>query len=108
MMLGAKVLLRANGTPIVDGIGAYSAVVAKIEDGFRDLCEAYLVEYLIKSMGNLSLNDRYDLGLALYQRGKKDGPTSEWLRERIDFLLQLLQEKGRIGLAESGTLVANS
>lgn len=98
MLLSAGVLVDAKGNPIFDRIGARSAAVAGMSPQLRDRCEALLVETIIREMGSVEYTDWhcYNLGLALYQRGGDNPTPRSWLVGRIDSLLKILEDEGRI------------
>lgn len=104
MMLSAKVLIKPDGTPILNGIGAYSKPVVKVLPDFRDLCEAFLLEHIIHKIGDIALNDVFALGLALYQKGGDDPTPKEEIIERTDILLQLLFDAERIAVDDEDNI----
>lgn len=108
MMLAAGALLRSDDTPIFEGIGAYSAQAAKLAPNFRDVCEALLLEVIIKGLNDVNCSELYQLGLTLFQQGKGHEVSRESIVVRTDFLLTMLQSEGRIRMEEDGRLVACS
>ena len=54
------------------------------------------MEVVIRKMGDVNYSEVYDLGLALFHRGKEIGLSQEAIVERTDLLLKLLHEEDRI------------
>src|SRR6185436_18995050 len=63
-MLNAGALLDENGALIAPGMQAQAARVVRFRDGFRDRTEAYLVEFLIAKIGDVSTRDHKALAHA--------------------------------------------
>lgn len=107
MMVAAGALIKSDGTPISPGLKTASTVVKEPAPAFRDRCEAFLVEYIIKEMGDVTVEDDYQLGLCLFQQGGQDPKPRSEMVGRVSFLLGLLEEEERIEEVE-GRIVTKS
>jgi hypothetical protein len=67
-MLGARVVLGVDGRVIEAGATARACEVAALKTGFRDMTEAFLLEFLIVSMGDITLRDCTALAHALFRQ----------------------------------------
>lgn len=94
-MLEAGVLLGPGGNPIPRRIGVYSAVVEAVHKDFRQRSEAVMVERILKGLNDVTYNDCYSIGLALYQQGKANAVSREDLLRKVDSLLVQLESEGR-------------
>jgi hypothetical protein len=99
-MLGAGVLLDQNGNPIPLTIAAPAAEAAGLVDRFQDRTEAYLLEVVIRKMGDLTARDHTALAHALFRQFDRAVPIED-LEDRVVMLLASLSE--RIALADGGT-----
>jgi hypothetical protein len=99
-MLGAGVLLTPEGKAIRADVTAQATPVSGLKDGYRDLTEAYLVEFLIRKLGDVSTRDHKALAHALF---RQFDPTisMEDLEDRVVLLLASLSD--RIVLYQDGT-----
>lgn len=99
-MLGAGVLLDRNGSPIPLTIAAPAAEAAALADRFQDRTEAFLLEVVIRKMGDLTARDHTALAHALFRQFDRAVPIED-LEDRVVMLLASLSE--RIVLADGGT-----
>jgi hypothetical protein len=95
-MLSAGVLC----TPAGDGITSQAAEVSEISDDFRDRTEAFLLEFLIRKLGDVSLRDNTALTHALFRQFDTTIPVAD-LEDRVALLLARLAD--RIELSPEGT-----
>ena len=98
-MLGAGVLRTRAGEPISAGIKAHATEVLDICANFRDLTEAFLIEALIRRLGDVTTRDHIALAHALFRRFDTSIPLSD-LEDRVVLLLASLA--GRIELTLEG------
>jgi hypothetical protein len=99
-MLAAGVLLADDGRPIPAGIAALGTAIAGLKEGYRDLTEAYLIEFLIRNLGDVSTRDHRALAHALFRQFDRSIPLED-LEDRVAILLATLD--GRVTLRENGT-----
>jgi hypothetical protein len=98
-MLAAGVLQTHNDAPIPAGIAALGTAIAGLKEGYRDITEAYLLEFLIRSLGNVSTRDHKALAHALFRQFDRSIPMED-LEDRVAILLATLD--GRVTLRENG------
>lgn len=102
-MLGAGVLLTPNGEQIPLTIAAQATEVGGIVDSFVDLTEAYLLDVLIRRLGDVTVRDHTALAHALF---RQFDPTiaMEDMEDRVAVLLAMLWD--RVAVTEGGTYCA--
>ena len=98
-MLHAGVLLTANATPVLPGLAAQATPIASLKENHRDRTEAYLLEFLIARLGDVSIRDHKALAHALF-RQFDPSISMEDLEDRVVLLLATLA--GRVSLREDG------
>jgi hypothetical protein len=99
-MLGAGVLVTGNGAAVRPDITAQATRIAGLKKGFQDLTEAYLVELLIRKLGDVSTRDQKALAHALFRQFDARVPMADF-EDRVAVLLAMLS--GRVTLREDGT-----
>ncbi len=99
-MLNAEVLLTHDGSPVPIGIAAQATPVAELKPGYQDLTEAYLVEFLIRKLGDVSTRDHRAVAHALF-RQFDPGISMEYFEDRVAMLMATLAD--RVLLDEVGT-----
>jgi len=102
-MLGAGVLLAADGTSIPLTITAQATEVSGVVEGYADYTEAYLLEYLIRKLGNVTARDHTALAHAMFRQFDPNVPMED-LEDRVVLLLAALQH--RVVLGEDGAYSA--
>lgn len=98
-MVRAGVLLDPDGSVVSPGVGADAAPVAGVVDGFERLCEAFLLEFLIVQLGDVSMRDHKALAHALFRQFDTNIPIED-LEDQVAALLSTLQ--GSVHLSETG------
>jgi hypothetical protein len=98
-MLGAQVLLARNGVPVQPGIEARATRIAGLKDDFRDLTEAFLLEFLVRKLGDVSIRDHRALAHALFRQFDPNISMMDF-EDRVVLLLATLN--GRVVLREDG------
>lgn len=99
-MLASGVLLTDKGAPIRAGIAALGTAIAALKEGYRDSTEAYLLEFLIRNLGDVSARDHRALAHALFRQFDRSIPMED-LEDRVAILLASLD--GRVTLRDNGT-----
>jgi hypothetical protein len=94
-MLRARVVLASDGSPIPVSIAAQAAEVAALAEGFEDITEAYLLEVLIRRLGDVTPRDHTALAHALLRQFDRT-VLMEDLEDRVVTLLATLS--GRVGI----------
>jgi hypothetical protein len=98
-MLAAGVLLTDNDVRIPTGIAAMGTKIAGLKEGYRDLTEAYLLEFLIRTLGDVTTRDHKALAHALFRQFDRNIPMEDF-EDRVAILLGSLA--GRVTLRENG------
>lgn len=98
-MLGARVMLAADGSPIPLNVGSQAAEVARLQFGYPDITEAYMVGVVIRKLGNVTLRDHTALAHALFRQFDRSVPIWE-MEDRVVSLLAMLAD--RVALDASG------
>jgi hypothetical protein len=91
-MLGAGVLLDGAGRPILPGVAAPAAIVDRLGPDHRDRTEAFLLEFLIRSLGDVTVRDHTALAHALFRQFDKTVSRDE-MEHRVVFLLARLSDR---------------
>ncbi|HXD19463.1 MAG TPA: hypothetical protein VN654_20765 [Vicinamibacterales bacterium] len=91
-MLGAGVLLSADGSAIVPGITAQATPVAGLSDSYVDITEAFLMEVLIRRLGDVTTRDHTALAHALFRQFDPGVPLEE-LEDRVVILVAQLADR---------------
>lgn len=99
-MLKAGVLLNSNGEVLVNGVGVQAAMVSGVRDGFERVSEAFLLEFLIRKLGDVSERDHKALAHALL-RQFDPGVSMEELED--DLVSLLAQLTGSVEVNEEGS-----
>jgi len=98
-MLGARAFLMENGLPLEPGARAQATTVGALQPAFRDLTEAFLIEFLIARLGDIGIRDHGALAHALFRQFDAR-ITLAALEHRVATLLVSLHS--RITLREDG------
>jgi hypothetical protein len=98
-MLAAGALLTLEGFPVRPGVGAEAAEVAALSDEFADITEAFLLEFLIRKLGDVTTRDHTALAHALFRQFDPNVPIDDMI-ERVVVLLARLAD--RVTVTEDG------
>jgi hypothetical protein len=98
-MLGAGVLLGVDGQPIPMNIAAPAAQAVGLAEGFRDTTEAFLLEFLIRKLGDVTARDHTALAHALFRQFDRSVAIED-LEDRLVILLASLSD--RVTMGEGG------
>ena len=102
-MLAAGVLLGPGGEPIRPGVAAQASDVIALQAGYRDITESCLLEFLIRTLGDVTTRDHTALAHALFRQFDPNIPMED-LEDRVAVLLARLA--GGIALHPDGTYAA--
>jgi len=91
-MVGAGVLLTPDGQPVPAGIVAQATPVATVRDQFEDITEAFLLETLIRRLGDVTIHDHRALAHALFRQFDRSVPLED-LEDRVVVLLARLADR---------------
>jgi hypothetical protein len=94
-LLSSGSLLNPDGCPIAPGVAANAAVLGRLRADFRDHSEAYLLEFLLRRLGDVTLRDHTALAHALFRQFDPSIPMHDF-EDRVAILAARLA--GRIGL----------
>jgi len=98
-MLRAEVLLDLEGNPIRMDLRAYATRVRSLAPDFRIQTEAFLLEFLIGTLGNIGTRDHIALAHALFRQFDPNVPVTD-LEDQLVTLLAAMED--RIELSPSG------
>ena len=104
-MLGARVLLTHGGQAIAPSVTAHAARVISLKTEYRDDTEAYLLESVIRRLGDVSLSDHVALAHTLFRQFDRSIPVEE-MEDRVVVLLARLA--GRVELRDDGIYAIRS
>lgn len=99
-MLNAEALLTRDGSPVPLGVAAQATPVARLKSGYQDLTESYLVEFLIRKLGDITTRDHRALAHALF-RQFDPSISMDYFEDRVAMLMATLAD--RVILNEVGT-----
>src|SRR5205823_5949164 len=102
-MLGAGALLARNRQPIPFNIAAQATEACGLVENYQDITEAYLLEFLIRKLGDVTTRDHTALAHALFRQFDRNIPMED-MEDRVVVLLASLSD--RIRLAGSGVYYA--
>jgi len=91
-LLMADTLLTPVGRPIEFGIAAQAAIVGGLCEGYRDRTEAFLLEFLIGRLGDVTTRDHTALAHALF-RQFDPRVRREDFEDRVVILLARLEDR---------------
>jgi hypothetical protein len=92
-LVAAGALLDEQKASIKPGPQARGTKVSELQGDFEEACEAYLLEYLISALGNVTWpRDRTAIAHALFKVGPSRKEVYE-LQERVDELLVRLRDR---------------
>ena len=91
-MLCAGVLLTPQGTPIRRDVGAHAAVVGGLSEHYRDTTEAFLIEFLIRRMADVTTRDHTALAHVLF-RHFDDRVPMDYFEDRVAILIASLADR---------------
>jgi hypothetical protein len=98
-MLNAEVLLTHDGSSVPIGIAAQATPVTDVKTGYQDLTEAYLVEFLIRKLGDVTTRDHRAVAHALF-RQFDPRISMDFFEDRVAMLIATLAD--RVTLNEVG------
>jgi hypothetical protein len=98
-MLRAGVLLAENGAPVLMDIQAQAMPIVALKRQYQDFTEAYLLECLIRNLGDIRTRDHKALAHALF-RQFDPSVSVEDLEDRVVTLLAALAD--HVVLREDG------
>lgn len=104
-MLSAGALLVEDGSPIPLGITAQATPVAALHDRYQDLTEAFLLECVIRGMGDVTMRDHTALAHALFRQFDPNVRIED-LEDRVVILLANLAD--RVDLRDEAYYLAES
>jgi hypothetical protein len=104
-MLGAGVLIGLDGAAVPVGISAQATPIGSLKRGYQDLTEAFLIEFLIKKLGDVTMRDHRALAHALFRQFDSRISMDDF-EDRVAMLIASLA--GRLVLTESGVYALRS
>lgn len=90
-MLQSGVLMGADGTTVPVGVSALAAKVASLKAGYVDAVEAFLVEFLIRKLGDVTTRDHKALAHALFRQFDPNVLLGD-LEDRVVLLIATLAD----------------
>jgi len=101
LLLLSGTLLGSNG-PLVHGAGSDGLEVVKLSPTLQDDAEAYLVEHVIRELGNVTEFEHCPLAHAVFRCFSDDVDIFD-LKDRVAFLISKFAD--RLSLSETGTYI---
>ncbi len=98
-MLRAGVLLAADHRPIPPGLSANAAAIAALAPDFETRSEVFLVEFLIRKLGDVTTRDHKAMAHALLRQFDPNVPMDD-MEDHISVLISRLE--GSVVLTEDG------
>jgi len=98
-MLSAGVLLSPEGTPVAAGVTSQAALIAGLKPEFRNLTEAFLLEHIIRRVGDVGPRDHKALAHALFRQFDRSISMDD-CEDRVAVLIATLV--GSIELSSDG------
>jgi sulfur transfer complex TusBCD TusB component (DsrH family) len=95
-MLRAGVLLGVRGNRVIAGCAAQAARVTALAADFRDATEAFLLEFLITALADVTARDHIALAHALFRQFDPGIPVAD-LEDRVVGLLAKLSDHVILG-----------
>ncbi len=77
---------------IPPGITAQATPVAGLRDGYQDITEAFLLETVVRRLGDVTTRDHRSLAHALFRQFDRDVPIED-LEDRVVILLAQLADR---------------
>jgi len=91
-MLGAGALLTPEGEVVPAGVEALATEVASVRQEYRDLTESFLLEFLIKRLGDVTIRDHTALAHALFRQFDPSISMADQ-EDRVAILLARLSDR---------------
>jgi hypothetical protein len=91
-MVEAGVLLTREGRPVPRDITAQATPVAIVREEFEDTTEAFLLEILIRRLGDVTVRDHRALAHVLFRQFDREVPIED-LEDRVVVLLARLADR---------------
>lgn len=91
-LLCSESLLGPEGRPIPFGVSAHAAVVGSLREDYEDRTEAFLLEFLLRRLGDVTERDHTALAHALFRRFDPNVSMHE-LEDRVAILLARLADR---------------
>ena len=91
-MLCAGVFIGPDDRPIPSGITAQASQVERVLAGYQDMTEAYLLEFLIRRLSDVTTRDHLALAHALFRQFDHGIPLED-LEDRVVILLARLAHR---------------
>ncbi|HSL23205.1 MAG TPA: hypothetical protein VK886_16870 [Vicinamibacterales bacterium] len=88
-------LLDPDGQPIPFDVTAHAAAVGSLQEDYVDRSEAFLLEFVLRRLGDVTLRDHTALAHALFRQFDPSIPMQD-LEDRVAILLARLAD--RVGL----------
>lgn len=85
-------LLDANGEAIPNGVSAHAAPVGSLREDYEDRTEAFLLEVLLRRLGDVTVHDHTALAHALFRQFDPNVPMND-LEDRVAILLARLADR---------------
>jgi hypothetical protein len=98
-MLGAGVFVTHDGLPVPVGIAAQATPIGGLKKGYQVLTEAFLIEFLIRKLGDVTTRDHRALAHALFRQFDLS-ISMDYFEDRVAMLVATLAD--RVILSEAG------
>ncbi len=91
-LLSSESLLDPGGQPILFDVSAHAAPVGSLREDYQDRTEAFLLEFLLRRLGDVTVRDHTALAHALFRQFDRAIPMDD-LEDRVVILLARIADR---------------
>lgn len=91
-MIASESLVDPDGSPIRFGVTVHAATVGSLREDYRDRTEAFLLEFLLRRLGDVTVHDHTALAHALFRYFDPSISMND-LEDRVAILLARLADR---------------
>jgi hypothetical protein len=91
-MLAAGAFLTPEGEVVAPGVEALATLVGSVREEYRDLTESFLLEFLIRRLGDVTMRDHTALAHALFRQFDPSISMQDQ-EDRVAILLAMLSDR---------------
>ncbi|RPJ66144.1 MAG: hypothetical protein EHM24_21535 [Acidobacteria bacterium] len=91
-LLSSESLLDPAGQPIRFDVSAHASLVGSLREDYQDRAEAFLLEFLLRRLGDVTVRDHTALAHALFRQFDRSVPMDD-LEDRVVILLARIADR---------------
>ncbi len=91
-LLSSESLLDPGGQPILFSVSAHASPVGSLREDYQDRTEAFLLEFLLRRLGDVTVRDHTALAHALFRQFDRTIPMHD-LEDRVVILLARIADR---------------